>query len=117
MKQPVAKKVTNQGLIGGALDFLSVMPSMITSASSRDSITDEFDGITVDTCYCIDTKAWETGIERMPVEGKWVIVSQYDDEKEARKGHKQWVKYLKENPTCELTDINFWDIPSEGDEG
>ena len=68
--------------------------------------TDEWDGITVDTCIPADTHVWETGVNRTKIEGKWIIVSQYENENEADKGHKSWVALLKKNPKAKITDIH-----------
>lgn len=56
--------------------------------------------VTVDTCYVSDIRCYETGIE----EGSWHIVERYEDEKAAGKGHKKWIKWLKENPTADVPD-------------
>ena len=114
MIQPIAKKVTSVNMLEGALNFFSVIPEAFKAETRKDALTDEFDGIAIDTCLCADTKVWETGICREDAnDGNWVIATQYDDKAEAQEGHKQWVKYLKENPTCELTDINMWNFPED----
>ena len=53
----------------------------------------------VDTAYTSDTGYFETGIksERLNSE-TWIIVEQYENKKEAEKGHRKWVKYIKTNP-------------------
>lgn len=67
----------------------------------KDALREEFKGIVIDTCDTTDC-GWETGIE---VKGNaWVIVEEYPNKEEAIKGHKKWVKSLKENPTQELKD-------------
>lgn len=53
----------------------------------------------VDTCYASDTGLYETGIscERIS-DGDWVIVEEYETEKESKIGHKKWVKHMKTKP-------------------
>lgn len=110
MEKPEQKKVTSEHPIVGALSFLSSLPEMMANSHKQDVFTDEFDGVTVDTCCPTDTRVWETGILRENIEGKWVIVSQYNSREEAEQKHKEWVAYLKENPTCGLKDIDCWNL-------
>jgi len=65
------------------------------------ALTDSIGNQTIDTCYAPDTQKWETGIER---DGKWIIVEQYGDEEEARKGHNKWVKKIKHSPKMPLKE-------------
>ena len=61
----------------------------------------------IDTCYAPDTSKWETGIER---NGKWTIVEEYKNKEEAQKGHKGWVKKIKDNPKLEIKEAcSQWD--------
>ena len=76
------------------------------------ALTDELEGISIDTCCAFDTGVWETGILREKVEGKWVIVSQYETKEEAEEGHKGWVELMKTDPACKLVDINMWNLPN-----
>jgi len=62
------------------------------------AMTDEINGLMIDTCYAPDVEKWETGI----LKGKWIIVEEYEDEKEAKKGHEKWIKKIKENSNQEL---------------
>ncbi len=73
--------------------------------------------ITVDTCYTADTKLYETGIRRVDIEGKWVIVEQYPNANEAEKGHAKWVKILTEYPDYPLKDIDQWSLHELIEEG
>lgn len=109
MDKPEQKKVTSVHPVAGALGFFSVLPQDWED-SRQDVFTDELDGITVDTCCPTDTQVWETGVKRENIEGKWVIVSQHNSREEAEQEHKKWVEYLKENPTCELKDIDNWNL-------
>ena len=61
----------------------------------------------VDTCVPLDTRTWETGIK--PNDKGWVIVEQYEDETEARKGHARWVSKLTTNPKLRLRGIHIWE--------
>lgn len=70
-------------------------------------LTEKWDNIIVDTIMtCFDTGMPETGIQ---TDGNnWTIVEQYETKEDAISGHAKWVKYMKENPTAKLTDINVW---------
>ena len=114
MERPVGRKITSVNPLEGALSALSFMKDqalgMDTSGRDRGAMREELDGIVIDTCIPSDTNVWETGINRESVEGKWVIVSQYESDEEAEKGHKQWVELMKEEPGCELKDIDNWNL-------
>uniref|UniRef100_A0A6M3KJG0 Uncharacterized protein n=1 Tax=viral metagenome TaxID=1070528 RepID=A0A6M3KJG0_9ZZZZ len=107
MKQ---RKLTSENPLVGALSFLSSMSEAMTDSYRKDAFTDEFEGVVVDTCCPPDTHIWETGILRGNIEGKWVIVGQYESREEAETEHKKWVTYLKENPVCNLKDIDMWNL-------
>lgn len=111
IQKPQQKKVTRTNPLSGALNFLRVLPNTLTDQPQRrNALTDEFAGIIIDTCCASDTNIWETGILREAIEDGWIIVSQYDSEDEAKREHQNWVAYLKENPDCELKDIDLWDL-------
>ena len=95
----------------GALNFLSILAS--GNSGPLGQITTELEGITVDTSLPQDTGKWETGINRLKVEGKWVIVEQYTDKKEAEQGHKNWVNLMTEYPDYPLKDIDLWSLDTE----
>lgn len=76
----------------------------------KDVFNDAIKNITIDTAKAFDTKMWETGIKRDSVERKWVIVKQYKNRAEAKRGHKKWVELMKKTPRMELKDINVWDL-------
>jgi len=98
--------------IEGALNFLGAMAR--GDLRPKEKINDELDGgITVDTCLAADTDRWETGIKREKIEGKWVIVEQYPDEKAAEVGHKKWVKMMTDDPDLPLKDIDLWSLGLE----
>ena len=87
--------------------FMRFLEGMVTGGNSgrATALTDKIgDNIIVDTCYCDDTQAWETGVER---DGeKWVIVATYKDcEKEATNGHAHWVGKLTTNPSLTLVEV------------
>ena len=98
----------------GALNFFSVLPSMLMGQTpellGRDTIGD----ITIDTCVAMDTDIPETGIERLNIEGKWIIVEQYKNKEEAIKGHDKWVKLMTEYPDFPLKDIDMWSLSNLG---
>lgn len=117
MNKPNQKKITDTNPLVGALSFFSTQSDAILhpireEMRRKEALTEEFNGITVDTCYCTDTERWETGILRDAIENKWVIVSQHSSEEEARQEHTKWVAYMKENPDCELRDIDNWNLAS-----
>lgn len=98
--------------IEGVFNFLEVLKTGNPYPDKQ--ITDELDGrITVDSALAKDTGLWETGIERLNLEGKWVIVEQYPDEDEAKKGHLRWVELMKEYPDYPLRDIDLWNLNNE----
>lgn len=53
-------------------------------------------GLVVDTAAVTDSsKPFETGISHPSYNnGKWVIVELYDNKKQARNGHKRWIKLM-----------------------
>lgn len=113
MEIPVRKKVTSIHPLVGALSFMeSLKDSMLgKDVSGRaTSLTDELGDITIDTCLPSNTGVWETGIKRDSIEGKWIIVSQYESDEEATREHKKWVELMKQEPTCDLKDINNWNL-------
>ena len=104
------ERVTSVNPLIGALGALEMLKD---SALGKDvsgrttAMTDEVGEIVVDTCIPSDTDVWETGIKR---DGVWIIVSQYQTDEKAEKGHKGWVKLVTENPICKLIDINNWNL-------
>ncbi len=75
----------------------------VIEEARKDRLRAELETHIIDTCKATDTNTWETGIE--PTGNSWVIVEQYEDKKEATKGHKKWVASLKKNPKQELEDV------------
>ena len=53
-------------------------------------------GLVVDTCAVTDSdEPYETGICHPNYnEGDWIIVEMYNTKKEAKKGHKKWVRKM-----------------------
>lgn len=118
MEKPKQTKITDVEPLSGAMNFMSALASSIGKMGKFDNVrgealTDRFNSITVDTCCPADTSIWETGVEREKIEGKWIIVSQYHSEEEAKAGHVKWVAFMKENPDCELKDIDQWNLNQE----
>ena len=97
----------------GALDFISSMPEILKGEHRKDVFNDKLENITIDTCFPTDTHIWETGIKREKIEGKWVIVEQYEDKTHAEKGHKKWVKLMNKRQDFPLKDINMWNFSEE----
>lgn len=58
---------------------------------------DNDDDLIIDTCHCIDTGFYETGIIDIRYDsGKdWVIVEEYNTKEKAKIGHDKWVKKMK----------------------
>ena len=113
MSKPTGRKITSVNPLMGALGAFEMTKDQALGkdvSGRKTALTDKVGDITIDTCIPSDTGIWETGIKRESVEGAWVIVSQYESDKEAEKGHKQWVKLMKEEPECELKDINMWNL-------
>ncbi len=50
------------------------------------------------------------------IEGKWVIVEQYEGREHAEKGHDKWVKMMTEDPDFPLKDIDQWSLGEKGGE-
>jgi len=109
------KKITNYSPLGGALNFLSGFPSSMSDSFRRDVLTNKVGDITVDTVCAFDTGIWETGIKRESIEGKWVIVEQYEDAQEARKGHQKWLELMTNQPDAKLEDIDMWNLGLNAD--
>ena len=115
MEKPIGKKITSINPIMGALSTLEMIKDRalgVDTSGRETAMHDEIGDITIDTCLPSNTGVWETGIKRESVEGEWVIVSQYESKGEAREGHGQWVKLMKEKPTAKLKDIDNWNLGS-----
>ncbi len=107
------KKITSVDPFTGAIGTLELLRNQVLGkdvSNSDTALRNEIGDITVDTCLATDTGLWETGIYRESVEGRWVIVSQYESQEEAEKDHEGWLKLITNNPTCELTDIDMWNL-------
>ncbi len=92
----------------GALSFLAS-----GMRGPHDQITTKVSGtMTVDSALPADTNIWETGINRNEIEGKRVIVEQYEDKKRAEAGHKRWSELMEEYPDYPLKDIDMWSLDS-----
>ena len=71
-----------------------------TKAARRDALTTEIKGFTIDTCMCVDTGEYETGIYHPKKYTGWVIVQQYGtDTEKAKTGHAAWVKKIEDGQT------------------
>ena len=93
--------------IEGVLNFFSTLSDF---DNGREMFTDKIGDTTVDTNCTPDTGLWETGIERLSIEGNWVIVEQYEDRDHAVAGHKKWVGLMTEYPDFPLKDIDSWGL-------
>uniref|UniRef100_A0A6M3LDB6 Uncharacterized protein n=1 Tax=viral metagenome TaxID=1070528 RepID=A0A6M3LDB6_9ZZZZ len=96
--------------ITGVLNFLEVLAS--GHRGPLDQITTKLhdDTVIVDSSLPPDTMLWETGIKRTNIEGKWVIVEQYEDKEHAELGHQKWVNILTEYPDYPIKDIDNWSL-------
>jgi len=66
------------------------------------------DDLIIDTCYCMDTNFYETGIEDIRYYDSWIIVEEYDNEEEAKIGHNKWVKKMTSStPPQTLRDVHI----------
>jgi len=97
--------------ITGLLNFTKALA--LGNPYLEKQITTNLKDIVVDTSLPKDTNIWETGIKRLKVEGKWVIVEQYPSEDAAKIGHAKWVELLTENPNTSLKDIDQWSLGEE----
>ena len=95
------RQVNKEWGIGELFGCLGAVKSFITGDSAleesrENALTFEKGKLIVDTCYTIDTEYWETGItdEKYESGNDWVIVEEYENEKEAKIGHKKWVKLM-----------------------
>ena len=104
--------------ITGVLQFMSALRESILDSEkafqeNRATATTtklHNDTVIIDTCYPLDTRIYETGIKREKMEGKWVIVEQYENKAMAEKGHQKWVNILTEYPDYPLKDIDMWNL-------
>lgn len=95
---------------GGLSTFEAVANNIIRGYEPefrKDVFSDVIGDITIDTVKAFDTGMWETGIERKNIEGKWVIVEQYESREDAQKGHDNWVELMRKTPKVKLEDINL----------
>ena len=83
---------TLAGLASGEIDI-----------AREDALREELKTHTIDTCLCVDTGEWETGIE--PKGKDWVVVEQYPNKAKAIIGHKEWIEKIKKNPKTKLTEV------------
>ena len=65
---------------------------------------DEWNDMLVDTCYTNDTEKYETYVKND--KGR-AVVEIYKNREESIKGHKKWVKKLKENPNFKPVEVGF----------
>ena len=100
----MVKKIS---VIEGVLSTLQAIEEPEFREFSKNDVIGD---ITIDTVKAFDIGMFETGIKRMSIEGKWIIVEQYKDRKEAQKGHNKWVELMRKNSKVELKDINLWNI-------
>jgi len=107
-KMVKGNKITNYSPLEGTLNFLASYP--LSNSFREDALNDKVEDIAVDTVCASDTGIWETGIKRESVEGKWVIVEQYEDIQEAEEGHQKWLKLMTEQPDAKLEDIDMWNL-------
>ena len=90
--------------MSGLTNFLTIMGTGGEVSDRKNALTEVIGKQIVDTCMCHDTGKWETGIKR---NDKWFIVEKYENGLEAKKGHKKWVKKLRQHPRMKLEDDSF----------
>ena len=91
--------------IKGLLDFIQGNIKDPKKSFRKDAITDEINGIAIDTACPSDTGKWETGIKVK----EWIIVEQYENKEDALKGHKKWVEAVKSGQRS-FKDIDLWGL-------
>ena len=104
------KKVSNYEF--NLPNLVAGMPSLIINNEKvrKTALNYKTKQFIVDTCCASDTGCWETGISAKGYNsGDWIIVSEYKNEKEAIKGHKKWIIFMKKKPT-QLTDIHIDEV-------
>lgn len=109
------KKIVNP--LNNPLKLFATVLDGLTGSNNdfrANALTDEFDGITVDTACPPDTDKWETGVCRKS--DTWIIVEQYPNKIAAEIGHKKWVEKLKKEPNIKLVDIFYQDMGWPDDE-
>jgi hypothetical protein len=109
MKGKKIKEITP--IEGIASTMMAIRDGIIgESPQDREDIfREEKDSWIVDTCCAFDTGTWETGISKDEGE-KWIIVEQYKNREEAKKGHNKWAEKMTKNPNIKLKDIHVWGI-------
>lgn len=97
----------------GLMSFFRTMAS--GNLGPHDQITAKLhnETVIVDSSLPSDTEIWETGINRLNIEGEWVIVEQYEDKTQAIKGHNKWVNKMEKSPELPLKDIDMWSLDDE----
>jgi hypothetical protein len=96
----------------GVFNFAKQLANYPINPGRADALRTELHSntIVIDTCLTMDTGKWETAVERTKLEGKWIIVEQYPDEKSAKAGHTAWVNILTEFPDYPIKDIDLWSL-------
>ncbi len=93
----------------GFSDFVNAVEDGTMRAERGKAMRTEINNHIIDTCLPGDTKKWETAIERGR-NGEWIIVEQYENIRDATRGHTKWVEKIKENINCELKDMDLWGL-------
>ncbi len=101
-----------QGIMG-VMSFLESVADG-TLGNGKNIGRDEWDSITVDTCWASDANYFETGVLDPRYDNSFIIVEEYaDNEEAALRGHEAWVRKLKASPPpVELTNIAVWGMDS-----
>ena len=85
----MSKQTSLMGVLGGDI-----------KGARRDALTTKTKGFKVDTCMCVDTHEYETGIYHATRYSGWVIVQQYGtDAEKAKAGHAGWVEKINKGQT------------------
>ena len=86
------------------------LEARLNGVKPRKIVRTKLGDITIDTCISSDFCLPETGIRRESIEGKWIVVEQYETIDTANIGHDKWVALIKQSPTIPLHDIDLWNL-------
>ena len=85
------------------MSFRKFMNSVMVGNLRKEIIgRDEWGDILIDTCFTNDTGKYETYIRTLK---NAAVVEMYLNREESIKGHKKWVKKLKQNPNIEINNV------------
>jgi len=115
------KKISKQTLADicfDALEFFARSPFAKYNSSDikncrKTALIEKTEKYIVDTAKVADTGLWETGIKHQDYNaGKWIIVDEYKNKKDAKIGHKEWIKEVKKEPKA-FFDVHIDELVSK----